>query len=463
MFTLAKKWWVFLVTTSGTSLIFLDTTVMPVSLVTIQEQLGFSATSIFWVVNAYLLALTSFLLIGGRLVDIYGKKALFISGLFLFGLSSFICGLSTTQWMLILGRAIQGIGGALTLPATGALLISAFPAGERARAIGINTAISSLFLIAGPVVGGVLTEYFSWRSIFFLNIPIIIFGLVMALRILEPEKRKKESFHFFGALVLMFGLLCLVVGLMQANVWGWTSSMTLTLLLISPLFVALFVWISTHTTHPLVDFQFFRNRVFTIANVCIFLVQFLVMASVLWTIFFQEQLNYTPSKTGLIIFLSTLPVFIMAPLGGFLGDRYGPKLPLLLGFATLTFSLYWLLQASAAPSMAHLFPGLICFGLSIPLIMAPNTAMALSPISAERLGAATAITIETRQIASTVGMSVMSAIYQSELLSTNSHPQAFGAISLTATCLAALGFCVVLFGVKKSSKFSKVSETVDSI
>lgn len=458
--TFAKKWWIFLVTTSGTSLIFLDTTVLPVSLVTIQEQLGFSATSILWVVNAYLLALTSFLLIGGRLVDIYGKKPLLIAGLFLFGLSSLICGLSTSQWMLILGRAIQGVGGALTLPSTGALLISAFPREERARAIGINTAISSLFLIVGPVVGGVLTEYFSWRSIFFFNIPIIIFGVIVATHILQPEKKKKESFHFFGALVLMLGLLCLVVGLMQANLWGWTSSMTLILLLVSPLFFALFVWISTHTEHPLVDFQFFRSRAFTIANICIFLVQFIVMASVLWTIFFQEQLNYTPSKTGLIIFFSTLPVFIMAPLGGYIGDRYGPKLPLLLGFAILTLSLYWLVQASSAPSMAHLFPGLICFGFSIPLIMAPNTAMAFSPVSAEHLGAATAITIETRQIASTVGMSVMSAIYQSQLLTKSSHSQAFESISLAATCLAAIGFCVVFFGIKKRSKVSKVIDFI---
>lgn len=442
--TKKKKWWVLFVTTSGTSLIFLDNTVMPVALPTIQKQLHFTPIALVWVVNAYLLTLTSLLLLGGRLCDLFGKRSLFIWGLSLFGAGSLLAAFSYSQWGLILGRVIQGAGGALTVPTNSAILIATFPQGERARAIGINTGISSIFLILGPVVGGFLTEYVSWRGIFFLNIPLVIFGIWMALLILKPGKRSHETFHFMGSLTLLVAVVSLVVGLMQANEWGWSSPLTLTLILISPIFFLLFYYISTHTAHPIIDFSLFKVRLFTVANVTIFVTQVIVMVTVFWAIFFQEQLHYAPAQAGLLIFVACLPVFVMAPLGGYFSDRFGPRLPILAGFTLLIFALFWLLFTAELNNGLLLLPGLLGFGAGLPMINAPAIALALSEIEPSQLGAASGIATEARQLASTLGIAIMSAIFYGIYHLTGSHPDAFRGISFTGGVLGVVGVLLVL-------------------
>ncbi|NGX61974.1 MAG: Multidrug resistance protein Stp [Chlamydiae bacterium] len=448
-----KKWWVLLVTTSGTSLVFLDNTVMPVALPTIQSQLGFSSISLVWVVNAYLLALTSFLLIGGRLCDLFGKRVLYAVGLCLFGGGSWLAGMAFYKWMILLGRVIQGMGGSLIVPTTSALLISTFPEGERAKAIGINTGISSLFMIMGPAVGGVLTQYLSWRSIFFLNIPLVAFGLVTTFWILQPGKRRHEPFHFLGALTMMVAVITLVVGLMQANDWGWTSPATLSLLGLSPFFFFLFYWISVHIDHPIIDFHLFKKRLFTVANISIFLTQVVVMITVLWAIYFQEQLNFSIILTGLIIFTAVSPVFLMAPLGGFVADRYGPRIPMLTGFSILTFALFWLLFTINVGSIPLMLPGLLGFGCGIPLIMSPTVALGLSQAPREKLGAASGITTETRQLAATIGIALLSSVYYTTEAKTGSHAYAFTMSSFVAGLFAFGGVLLVLFGMRGVRSF----------
>lgn len=448
------KWWILFVTTSGTSLVFLDNTVMPVALPSIQQDLAFDRLGLVWIVNAYLLSLTALLLVGGRLCDLFGKRSLLICGLSLFGVGSLLAACSYTKWLLIFGRILQGAGGALEIPATSALLISSFPEGERAKAFGINTGISSIFLILGPVVGGFLTQYISWRSIFFLNLPLVVFGITMAFLMLKPGERKHETFHFSGALAILVGIVTLVVGMMQGNEWGWTSPWTLLFLLISPLFFVLFLWISTHTRHPIIDFHLFRNRLFTAANILMFLTQVIVMATVLWAVYFQEQLHYSPAKTGLLIFAAAFPVFMMAPLGGYIADRFGPRIPLLIGFIFLLFALAWLFLAAGSTSIFTLLPGLLGFGCGMPMILSPILALALSQASPEKLGAAAGISTATRQIASTVGIALLTAIYQTTLNVTGSNPQAFAAISLCAGFFAFIGLGFVFFGVKKRDPLS---------
>lgn len=442
------RWWILLVTTSATSLVFLDNTVMPIALPSIQNDLGFSDLALVWVVNAYLLSLTAFLLVSGRLSDLFGRKLLFITGLALFGVGSVLGAIGLTKWMLILGRVIQGVGGSMTIPTTAALIVSSFPIGQRAKAIGINTGISSIFLILGPAVGGFLTQYLGWRSIFYLNVPLVLFGMVMAFLVLKHERRKKESFHFTGAVTMLVGIVCLVVGLMQSTDWGWLSWKTLGLIGVSPLFFALFVNISKHTSHPLLDFSLFKNHLFSVANISLFIAQIIVMVNVLWAIYFQEELNYSPSETGLIIFFAAFPVFMMAPLAGYLSDRLGPRWPLLIGFTLLLIGLSWLIFTAHAKKMLLLLPGLVCFGGGFPMIMSPAIVLALSQVDPAKLGAASGITTETRQLAATVGIALMSAIFYFTLNRTGSNAHAFSAISLGAALFALLGLILVFWKVK---------------
>jgi EmrB/QacA subfamily drug resistance transporter len=458
--TKKTKWWLLLVTTSGTALTFFDNTVMPVALPTIQKELLFHPVGLVWVVNAYLLSLTALLLIGGRLCDMYGKRSLFIWGLLLFGLGSLLAAFSHTRWFLLLGRVVQGAGGALTIPTTGAMLVATFPEGERARAIGINTGISAIFLILGPALGGFLTQYISWRSIFFLNIPLVIFGIIMAAIILKPEERKKEKFHFAGAFTMLIGVVGVVVGLMQANEWGWSSPWILTLIFVSPLFFALFIWISIHNDHPIIDFNFFRNPLFTAANISVFITQVIVMVTVLWAIYFQQQLHYSPLQTGLMIFVAAFPVFLMAPLGGYFADRFGSRLPLLMGYSILIFALFWLFFTVHSQDLLMLLPGLLGFGCGLPMILSPTIALALSQIEPKKLGAAAGINTEIRQLASTIGIAMMTAVYHSAIRITGSEQRGFSAISLLSSLFAIAGFCVVFFMVKKVRQPLRIKDTI---
>ena len=337
-----NKWWVLLVTMAATGLVFLDNTIMPVSLPTIQREMNLSGTGLVWVVNSYLLTLMTLMIIGGKLYDLFGMRNTYFVGLTIFGLGSIIGGLSYATWSLIAGRVIQGAGGALLIPTTGALFIELFPAGKRARAIGINTGLSSIFMMLGPVVGGFLTEYLSWRFIFWVNLPIVIFGLAMVYWLLSPGEKKKGSFHFTGAITLSLAIVLFVVALMEGERWHWSSPLTLSFFAASIALLFTFILTSRRNDHPLLDLSIFKQPLFFHANLAIFITQFLLMVNVLWAIYFQNELNFSPARTGVLIVLASLPVLIFAPIGGYLADRFGFRLPMSLGFISLVFSLLWL-------------------------------------------------------------------------------------------------------------------------
>lgn len=444
-----KQWWIFLVTTSGTSVVFLDHTALPVALPTIQRELLFSPLYLLWVVNAYLLSLTALLLVGGKLSDLWGRRTIFVSGLLIFGLGSLVCALAPLHWWMVLGRVIQGVGGALIIPTTGALLIASFPPGRRAQAIGWNTGISSLFLILGPALGALLTQYSSWRAIFFINLPFVAFGVWMSMLLLSPGGGKRTPFPWGGALAFLAAVVPLVLGLMEGNRWGWSHPVTLLLLGMSPCFFWLFWRLSVRAPSPLLDFRLFRNSLFTSATFFIFLTQIIIMVTVLWAIYFQNHLGYTLLETGLVIFLAVSPVMVVAPLGGYLGDRFGMRLPLLLGFSLLTGGLFWIMECVRTVKLLWLVPGLFAFGSGIPLIFSPAIALALSQVAPEELGAASGITMESRQLASTVGLSLMTALYYTILQQTDSHSLACGAISLLAGCLALIGLLLTSVAIPR--------------
>lgn len=441
-----RKWLTLLVTTSSTALVFLDNTAMPVALPTIQHELLFSDIGLVWVVNSYLLCLTALLLIGGRLCDLFGMRSVFLWGLSLFGIGSLLCGLAPSCELLLLGRAVQGAGGAFTIPTTGALLAASFPEGERAKAMGLNTGISSIFLVLGPTVGGIFTEWLGWRTIFYINIPIVLFGMAMALYLLRAQERKREPFHVMGAFAAMLATITLVVGLMQANVWGWGSIKTLSLLLASPLCALYFLYTSQRHSHPILDFTLFKNPVFTTANLSIFIAHMIVMATVLWAIYFQEVVGYSPLQTGLLIFVAVAPVFVVAPAAGLFSDRFGARLPLLTGFFLLSLSILWLTVTISWGGLWLLLPGLFGFGCAIPMVLSPTFVLAIESSKSERLGAVSAISTKTSQLASTVGMALMTAVYYGV---TDSNAAGFIAISLLAVVLALAGWLLVFFNVKK--------------
>lgn len=441
-----NSWWVLLVTTSATALVFLDQTVMPIALPAIQNHFSLSDIDLIWVVNVYLLATISLLLIGGRLAELWGERRLYLIGLTLFGFSSILGGMSFSASSLLFARVVQGVGAAITLPTTVALLIRAFPPDKRARAIGINAGISAIFLALGPLIGGVLTEYISWRMIFWINIPIILFAILASLFLIKVESVKsKENFHFSGAFTLIISVVAFVVALMQGNIWGWSSLPIVLLLFIAPLFGALFVSLSLKEKHPLLDFKVFLLPSFSGAVLAIFMTQLMIAITLFWAIYFQVQLEYSPAKTGFVILIATLPVLIAAPFAGYLADHYGAKLPMSIGFMILIGALGWVAFFGLQGEISLLAPGLLGFGFGIPMIFSPAIAVALSYVPREKLASSSAITTAARQLAATMGVACMTALFEATLANTSSYSHAFAAVSLLAAFFAFAGFASVCF------------------
>ncbi|MGE5196000.1 MAG: MFS transporter [Anaerolineae bacterium] len=406
-----RKWWVLAAMTTCISMIFIDITVLPVTLPTISRELNASQLALQWIINAYLLTLSSLLLAGGRLGDMLGHRKIFCWGLLVFSLSSALCGLSPSEGWLIGSRAFQGAGGALLLPATNAILFSAFPPSQRGKALGLYVSIGSIFLILGPVIGGFFTEYWSWRYVFWINLPIAGAGLFLALLSVPISSKVEESFDFIGFITLASGIGCLVVAFMQVEKWGWESPWTISLLLLGILAIALLVILDRKVEHPIVDFSIFKSRRVIGANFCLFCTQFLLMCTIFWPIYFQNILEFSPATAGMISFISSSPILFVSPIGGYLLDRFGPKPSLISGFILLIFSLVWFIFAAATYRFLMLLPTLIFFGCGTSLIFTASSITALSDIVPHKRGIASALTLTIRQLGGAIGMAAAGSLF----------------------------------------------------
>ena len=407
-----RKWWILLAMTIVNSMIFIDITVLPVALPTIQRLLGLSEIGLQWILNAYTLSLTIFLLLGGRLGDRFGHKKILYYGLFLFTLGSIFCALTESQIWLILSRAILGMGGALLIPASASILFHAFVPEQRGKALGFYVSMGSVFLSLGPFIGGFFTEYFSWRLVFWINLPIGISGAALTYFFVHPIKGQKGlSFDWLGFLTSSLGICLIIIGLMQAKEWGWASPLTIGFFLLG-LFLLVILWaIDRKIEDPFFDFSLFRNRMFLTGNIATFCAQFLLTITVFWAMYFQNVFHFTPTQAGLLNLIASAPLLIVAPLGGHLVDRHGPKIPILIGFFLLTLSLFWFLQNLDNSHLLILLSVLIPFGCAIPLIFTPSFTAAMQHIPKEKRGLASGTASMIRQFSSTLGLAIIGTVF----------------------------------------------------
>lgn len=406
-----RKWWILAAMTSTISMIFIDITVLPVALPTIQKHLHFSDLALQWIVNCYTLTLTVLVLAGGRLSDMFGPKKIFCYGAALFAVASALCGLSYSDWWFILSRILQGVGGALLLPSTATITLSAFPLKERGKAMGISISVGSVFLSIGPFIGGLLTEYLSWRYVFWINLPIAAIGLILALYSVPRSEKKHEKFDFLGFWTMSIGITALVVALMQAKDWGWTSPITLALFSIGFLLIFLLIVLDRKVEHHFIDFKLFKNRNFSGCVFSMFCTQFIIMITVFWVIYFQTGLGYSPAKSGMLNLLANIPMIFVAPIGGHLLDRYGPRLPIAIGYLLVIGSFVWFLQVFHLKSMPMLLSAIIPFGCGIPLIFSPCFTAALSEISEHKRGSTAGLVTTIRQSGATIGLAIFGALF----------------------------------------------------
>lgn len=407
-----RKWWVLAGMSTALAIVFIDQTAISTALPQIQKSLSLSYTMQQWVVNAYLVTLAALIIFGGKVGDIVGHRKVFLIGIIVFILSSLTCALAQSGMMLITSRFIQGIGGAFMIPATGVLVISAFKEHERGRAMGIYVGSASVFFSLGPLLGGILTEYFSWRWVFWINLPISIISIfltIVAVPKVKPIERK-AGIDYLGAVCLSVAIVAFVVGLMELGDLGIESPWIWGMLAGSVIFSALFIAIELRVKDPLVDLRVFKNKVFSQCAALLILVQLMLVVTVYWAIFLQTVLDYTPAIAGLLMLPVTLPAMYMAPLSGRLNDAYGPRMPIRAGIVMIFFAAIWIGFFASYENYLLLFPAFFLYGCGAPFILSNTMSTALSAVDYPQRGMASGIASAARQLGSSVGLALIGSV-----------------------------------------------------
>jgi EmrB/QacA subfamily drug resistance transporter len=407
-----RKWWILVTMTGALSMILIDETVVSVALPTIERDLDMSQTGLQWVVNAYLLALAALVAVGGRLGEMLGHARVFKIGAIVFIAASTACGFAQSEALLIASRAVQGIGAALMIPPSGAIVINTFNVSERGRAMGIYAGISMIFLALGPLVGGVLTQGVTWRAVFWVNLPIGLLMLALAHLTLERDEPDASArLDLVGAFTLVPGLAMIVLGLMQAQQWGWGSVGVVALLGVGAVLVVAFILVERRASAPLVQLGLFRSRNFSIDNAVLALVQFaLTGLTVFGAIYVQQLLGYGPIGAGLSLLPLTAPLLVIAPRAGKLYDRVGPRALVGTGALLSGAGLGWCAAVLDKFSYPWLLPGYVAMGIGLALVMTPASTDAMNAAAARFRGEASGVMQTMRQVGGTVGLAVMGTI-----------------------------------------------------
>lgn len=410
-----RRWWIFVAMLANIAMIFIDSSVLPVALPSIQHDLGLSDLGLQWLINAYLLVLTVLLLAGGHLGDRLGKRRVCAFGIATFTLASLLCGFSNSESWLIMGRALQGLGGSLILPTTSATLIANFPPNERGRIMGLYLGAGSVFLSLGPFLGGVITQYLDWRYVFWINLPIGVIGLILLILVVPKSEGHRGKFDWTGFSTLSCGISALVIALMQTPSWGW-SKLTWTLLLLGAILTIALITIDRKIEHPYIDLTFLSQWKFITPVLCLFIIQFLQMITVFWALYFQHVLGFSPSLAGSIILIANCPIIFIAPIAGHLTDKVGPRLPAMLGFFLVFIGLLGFTAVAESKNFFALIPALICFGCGIPLVSNPCFVSSMHEIPQKNWGVANGLRQTVRQLGGTIGMAILGAIFLHRLL-----------------------------------------------
>ena len=410
------RWLALYVLTLGSLMIVLDATIVNVALPSIKDDLGFSETSLAWVVNAYLLTYGGFLLLGGRLGDLYGHRRLFLFGIALFTVASLACGLSTTQWMLIGARTVQGLGGAVASAVSLSLMMTLFtePA-ERAKAMGIFGFVAAGGGSLGVVLGGVLTDLISWHWIFLVNVPIGALVIFLSMRLLPTERAEAMSgrLDVAGAVTVTTALIIAVYAIVNGNQNGWTSATTLGLLGASVAALVLFLGIESRVRSPLVPLGLFKNRNISVSNI----------VGVLWAaamfawfflsaLYLQLVLGYSPLEVG----LSFLPANLI--MGAFsigisakLVMRFGFRKPLATGLLLAAAGLLLFVRAPVDGNfLVDVLPSMILLGFGAGIAFNPVLLAAMSDVEPSESGLASGLVNTSFMMGGALGLAVLASI-----------------------------------------------------
>jgi EmrB/QacA subfamily drug resistance transporter len=396
-------------------MVVLDSTVTNVALPSIQKDLGLTEANLQWIINAYTLVFGGFLLLGGRLGDLLGRKRLFLVGLVIFTFASLMNGLAQSEGMLIGFRALQGLGAALISPAALSIISTTFEEGaERAKALAVWAAIAIGGAAFGLILGGALVEWFSWPWIFFINVPVGIAAFVLSLR-LVPESRDEHapaSYDIAGAVTVTGGLMSLVYAIVKAETDGWTSSTTIGFFILSAILLASFVVIETRSKAPLVRLSIFRIRSLLTANITMFLAMSAMFAMFFFnTLYIQKVLGYSPLQAGFAFLPFTAGIMVSAGLASTFAPRIGVRPVAAVGMILTAAGLLLLTQIPVNGSyLSNVLPAMILTSLGMGAVFMPLTLIATTGLENEDQGLASGLFNTSQQIGGALGLAVLSTI-----------------------------------------------------
>jgi EmrB/QacA subfamily drug resistance transporter len=418
-----NPWLVLVIACMAQFMVVLDITVVNIALPSVQRGLHFSPANLQWIVNGYTLVFGGFLLLGGRAADLLGRKRLFLVGVIVFTLASMLNGLAQSSGMLIIGRGLQGLGGALVSPAALSIVTTTFSDGEqRTRALAVWSAIAAGGSAVGLLLGGALTDLASWRWVFFVNLPVGIVTLVMALRYVAESRVEsaRRSFDLAGAVTVTGGLVVLVYAIVKAQSFGWGSARTLGLGAIAVALLAAFVIIEHRSQAPLMRLGIFRVRTLAVADTVL-----LLLASGMFGMFFfaslyiQQILGYSPLKAGLAFLPVTAVIMIGAGAAqGGLIRRLGVRNVGAIGIAVASVGLLVLTQLPVHGTYAgNLLVGLLPLGLGLGLAFVPITLLGTSGVREEDNGLASGLFNTAQQVGGSLGLAILSTLAASQTTS----------------------------------------------
>src|SRR4051795_4927079 len=413
--TTTNRWATLVVVCMAQFMVILDATIVNVALPSIQHGLHFSNSDLQWVINSYTLMFGGFLLLGGRAADFFGRRRLFLAGVAVFSGASLLNGLASSSEMLIIGRGLQGLGGAMVSPAALSIITTTFGEGpDRNKALGVWSAIAAGGAAIGLLLGGILTDAFSWEWCFFVNVPVGIAAIAAAFRWVPNTlaEHKPESIDIAGALSVTSGLVILVYAIVKAQDWGFGSANTIGLAAIAFALLGAFVWIESRSKAPLVRLGIFRKRTLTGANVVMTLVAAGMFSMFFFvTLFVQEVLGFSPLKAGLAFLPVTVGIAIGAGIAQQGIKRVGARVQSVIGISVAAVGMFVLSAMPAHGTYAtDVLPGLIPIALGMGMTFVPITLMATTGVHGDDQGLASGLLNTAQQVGGALGLAVLSTV-----------------------------------------------------
>lgn len=408
----ANKWLVLATVVAGIFTTALDSSIVNTILPTITASFHTDISIVQWVPTVYLLTISCFLLLYGRLGDMIGHRRVFLYGLTAFTITSILCGASQNIWMLIVCRVLQGLAASMMMAVGFAIITTAFPAMERGKAIGIYATGGSVALALGPTLGGVIAEHLSWRYVFFINVPIGTAALFWGFRIIPRGSTKPgQRLDLPGALTVFVFLPTWLLYFNRGEEWGWASLVSLTLLAVAVVSGVLFFWIERISKQPMLSLTLFTDRVFSFASLSQFLSMMAYMALIFLTPFYLKfVLHYSIFKVGLVMAILPVVYIIVSPLSGTASDRIGTRVFAICGMCITALGLFFLSNLEESAAVFDVIWRLIITGLGLSMFGSPNMSTIMGSVPPHRLGIASGIAAAMRNIGMVFGIAIAGAI-----------------------------------------------------